>query len=103
MVDDEVADTDDKNVQIMRHIFKGQDYEGSNHKIATPEDLASKIQMNIKTLRNRLGILKKQKYLTSKSGVYSLSKLGAKYLAIECPSIREQVNDYMNEQWGVRV
>ena len=103
LVDDEVADTDDKNVQIMRHIFKGQDYEGTNHKIATPEDIANKIQMNIKTLRNRLGILKKQKYLTSKSGVYSLSKLGAKYLAIECPSIREQVNDYMNEQWGVRV
>ena len=56
--------------------------------------------MNIKTLRNRLGILKKQKYLTSKNGVYALSKLGAKHLSIECVSIRAEVEEYIRDRWG---
>ena len=102
MVEDDVADADDKTTQILKAIFTGMiTPEGLKVDGQTPEVIAKKINMKEKTLRNRLGILKNDYKLVGYSRpCYYLTKQGAKQLAIDCVSIRAEVEDYIKSEWG---
>ena len=75
--------------------------EGLKTDGTTPEIIANSINMKEKTLRNRLGILKKDLKLVGYSRpCYYLTKQGAKQLSVDCVSIRAEVEEYIKSEWG---
>ncbi len=102
LVEDNVADADDKTTQILKAIFtESITPEGLKTDGTTPEIIANSINMNEKTLRNRLGILKNDSKLVGYSRpCYYLTKQGAKQLSVDCVSIRAEVEDYIKSEWG---
>ena len=91
-----------KTTQILKTIFVGTESpDGIDLRGATPLEIATRLNMNEKTIRNRLGILKSQSKLVAYiKGVYCLTKQGAKQLSVDCPSIRDEVDAYIKDYWG---
>ena len=102
LVDDDAVDADDKTTLILKNIFIGSKTpEGAEVHGSTPFEIASKMNMAEKTIRNRLGILKNDsKLITNIKGFYCLTKQGAKQLSVDCPSIRDDVEAYIKDYWG---
>ena len=99
---DILTDDDSKTTQILKTIFNGMvTPEGLKVDGQTPDVIAQKVNMNIKTLKNRLGKLKNEAKLVGYSRpCYYLTKQGAKQLAVDCVSIRAEVEDYIKSEWG---
>ena len=102
LIDEDAIDADDKTTQILKTIFIGtKSPDGDEVRGATPLEIATKLKMGEKTIRNRLGILKSQSKLVAYiKGIYCLTKQGAKQLSVDCPSIRDEVDAYIKDLWG---